>query len=438
MSSPVPVRAATASVRLTDDNMAALNSTQPVFAVPYEGEFRANALMLEASERVCLISCDALDISTRVARAASRRIAEAIGIPSTHVLICATHQHFGPDTIEKASRPTDYEYIRRIEEGCVLAATQAAAKLAHPQAGGEETAVELYFGLSQEATVGSNSRPLLRDGSIGWSGYQETDVVRPTGPYDPDLHVLALRRADGGYAGLLFNHSVHNNVRVVKNVWSPCFYGMAALDLERRLAATTLFLPGACGSTHNRTYQLPGSECAYRIVVAVQDALSVAEPNPPTPLRVLKRPFHYRMRTFDEQTEAAAVDDYLRKYDPKQPGVDQGFFRRMREEVAPFQGEERQIDLQVIRLGNVALVGIPGQMFARLGLDLRRRSPFRHTIVVGLANGSVSYIPDQQAYEAGGYQTWVGNALMEPGSGERMVNQTIDMLYAVHGEDTAD
>ncbi len=425
----VPLRAATASVRLTDDNMTALKSTKPVFTVPYEGEFRANALLLQGAERVCLLSCDALDISTRVARRIAERIAAATGIPSTHLLVCATHQHFGPDTIEKAGRPTDFEYLRRIEEGCVLAASRAAARLDDPAAEARETAAELFFGLSQEATVGSNSRPLLRDGSIGWAGYREEDVVRPTGPFDPDLPVLALRRPGRGYAGILFNHSVHNNVRVVKNVWSPCFYGMAALDLERRHEATTLFLPGACGSTHNRTYQLPGSECAYRVMAAVEEALEGAVPNPPEPMRALRRPFRYRMRTFDEGREAAAVEDYLRKYDPKQPGVDAAFFRRMRDEVAPFQGEAREADLQVIRLGAVALVAIPGQLFARLGLELRRRSPFRHTIVVGLANGAVSYIPDRKAYADGGYQTWVGNAQFDPGTGERLVDEALELLH---------
>ena len=65
----------------------------------------------------------------------------------------------------------------------------------------------------------------------------------------------------------------------------------------------------------------------------------------------------------------------------------------------------------VIPPPRVALVGISGEMDARLGLDLRRRSPFRHTFLIGLANEEIGYLPDLQAYKDGGYQTWVGAAL---------------------------
>ena len=81
------------------------------------------------------------------------------------------------------------------------------------------------------------------------------------------------------------------------------------------------------------------------------------------------------------------------------------------------------------RLGDIGLVGVPGEMFARLGLDLRSRSPFPHTCIVGLANEPLGYIPDRQAYEDGGYQTWpAGHSIMAPGTGEAMVDQAVGML----------
>ena len=59
--------------------------------------------------------------------------------------------------------------------------------------------------------------------------------------------------------------------------------------------------------------------------------------------------------------------------------------------------------LHAFRLGDVAFVGVPGELFARLGLAIRRRSPFRHTHVLGLVNGEIGYIPDRAAYALGGY-----------------------------------
>lgn len=426
------VRAASASVKLTDDNMAELHAQKKVFGQPWEGKFRANALVLDAEQRICLMSLDALNPLLPMTRSAARRIAAATGIPEDNILISATHTHRGPPMSEAFGTPSA-EYVRRLEEGCVQAATKAVAAI---NAAKSETQATVLFGQSQEATVGRNSRLLLTDGSIGWDGYQEQDVVRPTGPYDPDLHVLALRRADGKYAGLAFNHSVHNIGHIRKDCMSPCIYGLAALEVERRHGTTNLFLPGAFGSTHNVTYigsGIPAAECVHRLVDAIEEALARLQPALPGPIQVLNRQFTYHIRRFDEKKDALAVKSYLEKYAPRRAASQGEWFRKMREEMAPHQGEARQTRLQVIRLGDIVFVGVPGEMFARLGLELRRRSPFRHTCIIGLTNENIGYIPDRKAYADGGYQTWTGwHSKLEVGTGEAMVDQAVAMLDALY------
>jgi hypothetical protein len=208
------------------------------------------------------------------------------------------------------------------------------------------------------------------------------------------------------------------------------------LEVERRHGATTLFLPGAFGSTHNITYNnsgVPAAECVHRVVGAIEEALGRLQPALPGPVQVLNRPCTYHVRRLDEAKEALAVKSYLEKYAPRR-AVSQGeWFRKMREEMSPHQGEARQTRLQVIRLGDLALVGIPGEMFARLGLELRRRSPFRHTCIIGLANEQIGYVPDRKAYADGGYQTWVGwHSMLEAGDGEAMVDQAVTMLNELY------
>lgn len=422
------VRAASASVKLTDDNMTELHAQEKVFGQPWEGAFRASALVLDAPQRICLISLDSLNTLLPMTSSAARRIAAATGIPEDNILICATHTHRGPPMSSAFGQPSA-EYVRRLEEGSVLAAVKAVAAMDEAKSAAQST---VLYGQSQEATVGRNSRLLLKDGCIGWDGYEEQDVVRPTGPYDPDLYVLALRQADGKLAGLAFNHSVHNIGHIRQDCLSPCFYGLSALEIERRHGATTLFLPGAFGSTHNITYNnsgVPAAECVYRVVAAVEEALGRLQPALPGPVRVLNRPFTYHIRHFDEAKEALAVKTYLEKYAPERVPGQVDWFRKMREEMAPHQGEARQTRLQIIRLGVLVFVGIPGEMFARLGLELRRRSPFRHTCIIGLTGENIGYIPDRQAYADGGYQTWVGwHSKLEAGTGETMVDQAVAML----------
>ena len=159
--------------------------------------------------------------------------------------------------------------------------------------------------------------------------------------------------------------------------------------------------------------------------------MSIA-PEAVPPLRVLKRPFTWRMREFDEEEQAAAVKYWGDTYNPEGSEGLQQVFADMRAEMAPQQGAEREIALQVIRLGEVVLACLPGEVFGRLGLELRRRSPFRHTYVVGMANGTLGYIGDRRSYELGGYQLWAGmHSPSAPGTGEAMVAQALGMLGEV-------
>ncbi len=427
-----PIKAASASVKLTDDNMTELRAQTKVFNQPWEGEFQAKALVLDAEQRICLVSLDSQNILSPMTHSAARRIAAATGIPEDNILICATHTHRGPRMTDSFGLTPNAEYLRRLEEGSVRAAVQAVATIDDGKSSVQAT---VLFGQSQEATVGRNSRLLLEDGSIGWYGYQEKDVVRPTGPYDPDLYVLAMQRPDGKYAGLAFDHSVHNIGQIREDCMSPCFYGLAAREVERRHGATTLFLPGAIGSTHNITYTnsgVPAVECVHRVVEAIEEGLGCLQPAL-GPVQVLNRQFTYYLRGFDEAKEAAAVKSYLEEYVPQAAARQIEVFRKMREEMAPRQGEARRTRLQVIRLGDIVFVGVPGEMFARLGLELRRRSPFRHTCIIGLANEKIGYIPDRKAYADGGYQTWVGwHSMLEVGTGEAMVDQAVAMLNELY------
>ncbi len=400
---------------------------------PYqEAELCASALALEAGQRICIVSCDTLIVPPRVLVAATEQLEARCGVPVANQLICATHTHHAPSTIDFLGHTPDEGFCDRLQEAIVEAAAQACRALDEPG-----SAAELLFAESQEASIGGNSRYLLRDGTVAWHAYAWEDVVRPTGPHDVDLPVLALRRPSGEMAGLLFSHCVHNIGALIEGARSPGFSGLAAQELARRHGGAALFLPGAFGSSHNtgrfgsteNIHAVSPAECVHRVVEAVEEGLRLAETVSVPPLQVLKRPFTWRMREFDEAREAAGVKYWAEKYTPDRAEGLQETFRIMREEMAPQQGQERQASLQVIRLGDVALVGVPGELFGRLGLEIRRRSPFRHTYVVGLANGTIGYIGDRRAYELGGYQLWAGmQSPSAPGTGEAMVEQALAML----------
>src|SRR5688572_31140096 len=89
-------------------------------------------------------------------------------------------------------------------------------------------------------------------------------------------------------------------------------------------------------------------------------------------------------------------------------------------DIAAREGKPHEVEVQVIALGNeLAWVSLPGEIFVELGLAIKKASPFRHTMIAELANGSIGYIPDRQAYPQGNYE--VVSARCAEGSGELLV-----------------
>jgi len=268
---------------------------------------------------------------------------------------------------------------------------------------------------------------LLADNTIYWIGPRD-DAVKPTGPFDPQLPVLAFYGPDDRLRGLLFNHSTHTIGTLRPGVRSPSFYGLAAQELEKDLGATVCFFEGASGSTHNITGVTTG-EAIARMKTAVTTALAKADTRPVERITALRRPFTFRVRTFDEAAEDAKVLSYCRKRAPDHADAIVAVFRQMRLELKAEQGRERQTWLQAMLIGNVAIVGVPAEYFTSLGLDIKRHSPVKDTFVAELAGDWIGYLPDREGHELGGYQTWMGHhSYAEPGTGERMADQVVAML----------
>jgi len=100
-------------------------------------------------------------------------------------------------------------------------------------------------------------------------------------------------------------------------------------------------------------------------------------------------------------------------------------------DVAARAGKPQEVEVQVIVLGSeVAWVGLPGEMFAELGLAIKKRSPFRYTMIAELANGAIGYIPDRRSYAEGNYEP--ASARCAAGSGEKLVESALKLLEELH------
>jgi neutral ceramidase len=407
-----------------DDAMVIGGGIGPGLTKGQEGKLQATAIVIQGEGTLCVVAVDILMMDRDYMDQAARAIEKECGIPFDHVLINASHTHHAPSTVTIHGYQRDEEFCRRTVAAIIDAAKKAnaiAAKAAPSQG---------RFRLGQEATVGQNSRQLLKDGRIYWIGSRD-ETVRPTGPFDVDLPVLAFQREDRSYAGLLFNHSTHC-IGTRSGKRSPSFYGLAAQELSEELGARVAFLSGAAGSTHNLI--LNCDEMVIRMKAAIQDALSKTEPMKSTRLAGLKREVPFQMRTFDEEKQDKAVVDYCRKYSPDHAESIIAVFRDSRAKLKSEQGKTRQMWLQAMQIGDVYFVGVPAEFFTTHGVEIKRRSPYRNTFVCGLTNDYVGYLPDRKGFELGGYQTWTGlHSFSEIGTGEMVVEESLKLLKELGG-----
>jgi hypothetical protein len=97
-----------------------------------------------------------------------------------------------------------------------------------------------------------------------------------------------------------------------------------------------------------------------------------------------------------------------------------------------FPHGEAEVSIRGFRLGDLGLVALPGELFVELGLSIKKSSPFGYTMIAGCSTGELGYIPTDEAYDEGGYEVSIPVCLVERGSGEKLVEASIDLLRKLY------
>jgi putative membrane-bound dehydrogenase-like protein len=428
-AAPAELRVGAAAVNLqADDSMPLAGYLESRFTSEQEGELRATAVVVEkpGAGTIALVACDVLWVTRAITDPALAEIQRTTGLSPDAVLINATHTHHAPGTAPAHAFGWSEKFADEVRRGIVRAVQTAHARLAP---------ASFFFRVGEERTVGANSRLRLPNNNISWlNPMAEAGLrVEPTGPFDPQLPVLDFRDPRGRTLALLFNHSTHTiGTRSGRDVRSPSFYGLAAQELESSLGGVVGFIEGASGSTHNiRGVTTPLA--IERLKKAVTTTRDAAGSTPVAAIGALREPFHFKVRSFSEEAEDAAVMRYLNDHAPQNAARIREIFANQRRQLVTHQNTRRTTWIQVLRLGDVAIVGVPAEYFTGLGLEIKRRSPFPHTLIAELANDWIGYLPDANGHVLGGYQTWTGlHSYAEPGTGERLAKEAIRLLQALN------
>ena len=91
---------------------------------------------------------------------------------------------------------------------------------------------------------------------------------------------------------------------------------------------------------------------------------------------------------------------------------------------------DRDVEVQALRIGDLAIVAMAGEPFAEIGAAVRKASPFAFTMFCGYSDGvGGDYMPTDDEYQHGGYE--VERTLYGPGAADRVVAAATRLLESL-------
>ncbi|VBB09546.1 Hypothetical protein LUCI_4841 [Lucifera butyrica] len=400
----------------------------PAELFPVEGfngihdELCTRVLLLHKEAKAAIVSLELTSLPTEEIGFLQKLVGVEAGLPPENVWICATHTFSAPHIRHEHSLKTETDRRKNvllrqaIREALREAAFQAASGL-----------TDARFGIG----TGHCSVNVNRDIPTAqgwWLGNNESGLS------DKSVTVLRFEKADGRPIAFLFSYGVQSSVmdgsimadggRLV----SADLAGVACRYVEQEYdsSVTALFCVGAAGDqapAYKARYMEPDKTgCLREQDIHEQGFL----------LAVLQgKRLGAAVVLTAQKIECSIPEDVLRlqKWVFKCPG--QKMPQSIRDIRPATQYEyipagECEIFLEVMKLGNVVLLGVQPELCCRTFLEIKERSLFPYTIVFTLVNGSVKYMADEAAYRRVTYEAM--NSPFAAGAAELLRDKALELF----------
>jgi hypothetical protein len=415
--------------------------------------FHARALVLsDGRTTLAMVVVDSLGAPRETVDDAKRIAHAKTGIAMDKMLICSTHTHSGPPSNQREGEKNAVAYRQVLVDGIAESIIRAHAAL-RPAAVGAAA-----HPLPDEVF---NRRWFLKPGAMPLNPFGKLDQVkmnpgagnpaldRPAGPTDPDVTILSVEDAKSHRALAIFaNYSLHYVGGAPKGLMSADYFGEFARVMPSRVKADEKFVAmmsnGTSGDINNIPFNAvrPPREPYEQIRIVAQKAADAAwfarnkieKHRSDLTLGMVEREVTLQLRkpTDEQIADARAV---LAVKDPAKqaelPRLAADYARRI---LSRADSSESTLvaQLQAVRIGDFAVCGIPFETFCEIGLDLKDRSPFPRTMVIGLANAKNGYLPTPEQHRLGGYETWLGTNYVQEDTSVILTKNLLEMLGELH------
>ena len=391
-------------------------------AAKVHDKLHARCLVLDdGATKIAIVVCDSCMIPREVTDPARRMATRLTGIPPERILISATHTHTAPTVAGVFQSDPDEAYQQFLAEKITAGIQKAHANL---------VAAQIGWGVGKEPDQVFNRRWKVKPGStllqdpFGKTtdkvkmnpGYLHPDLIEPAGPTDPDVSFVSVQTPQGIPIAFLANYSLHYVGGVPE--LSADYFAMFAERMQTHLKGSPAFVGimsnGTSGNINNVNYGKagPGKRAqgeqarvvSEAVAKAAFDAYKKIKHHDWVPLKMAQTEIELGVRRPTQQELQEATDrlaEMKGKPLTKMPEI----YARETVLMAKYPPKVKVI-LQAIRIGDLGIVANPCETFVEIGLDIKKKSPFKHTFTIELANGYNGYLPTPEHHVLGGYETW--------------------------------
>lgn len=339
----------------------------------------------DGEKRALLIATENKWIHTDLWKALTDRIRKEKGIPPEYVMITAIHTHSGV--------PAGDDFNDKVL-ACV---NEALAKLEPARIGAGKGVCRYNM----------NRRARAQSGGI-WLGRN------PDGPCDHELGVLRVDNEKGDPISIMVNWPCHAVINFPRpKLYSGDWPGEAARFVEKayKQKVTVPVSIGASGDINPLYYE---SESPFEFDKHEIDANQV------TGMFVGEEAIRVAGEITTYPNGEIVASQRLLTLPGKKP-----FPTRMPGQV-PERGDDLVICLTTLRVGNVVLTGIGGELMTEIGMHLKDQSPFKNTFIITHCNGSCGYLITDKALQEGGLEAMRMRGM--PGTAQALVDNILEMI----------
>lgn len=392
----------------------------------------AKAWVVESKEQaVAFVVLDTILVTSKLTEDIRRRVGEFTPVPPENVMVSATHTHTGPPVATTTFMKADPVYMDWLAKKAADAVSLAYERREEARIG---------CGLGYEGEVAFHRRYFMKDGTLKTNpGIGNPEVERPAGPIDPEVSVIRIDSKDGRPLGVVTNYALHTDTvggtlycadypgeisAVIKKVLGPEVVSMFMMGASGNINHNDVLGTGKLGDVkrpfiHRKIGRILAGE-----VLKVREKITTMDKEPVQSIRS-EMTFQYRQPAQQEVDEAKKA---LQELSPDD--VEWNFAKEL---LQAYENGEGSIaaEVQAIRIGDIAVAGLPSEIFVEYGLQIKEKSPFPFTLINELCNGTPgTYLCTKEAYELGGYEPRItSNNRLQIEAGEMVTNEAIELLH---------